>query len=236
MGDTTIRHRAVDEIPRCTEIRIDGPLTSQELTKLEASAKESLDRRDLFVILDLRDVGFVHGAAFARLVDWAVELERQGGGIVFVEIQPKVRVLLENLGIAGFFRLEATEEAGRAHAAARIRKTLDAPRLVILQASLERLEFPITDGAVRIGADPKSTIRVSHRDVEPHHAEVLRADDRCVVRDLGTKSGTYVGDRRITEATLQPGDVIRVGHARLMFLPGAQSTIARASSPESHQG
>lgn len=220
MGDTSIRRRDVGELPRCAEIRIQGPLTSGESARLERSARESLDRRDLFVILDLREAGFVHGTAFGRLVDWAVELERQGGAIVLVDLQPKVKLLLENLGIAGFFRLEATGEAARTHVAARMKRSLGAPRLVLLQGARERVEFPVVDGSVRIGADPKSTVRLSHRDVEPHHAEVYRRDDRCFVRDLGTQGGTFVGDRRVTDEPLQPGDVIRVGPARLMFVPG----------------
>jgi pimeloyl-ACP methyl ester carboxylesterase len=56
--------------------------------------------------------------------------------------------------------------------------------------------------------------------VSRHHARIERGADGFVLRDLGSRNGTWVGPRRIDEAALPPGRTIRIGGARLTFKPG----------------
>ncbi|MFO0555380.1 MAG: FHA domain-containing protein [Polyangiaceae bacterium] len=44
----------------------------------------------------------------------------------------------------------------------------------------------------RVGRDPSADITTAHASVSREHAEIMVADDRLVVRDLGSKNGTMV--------------------------------------------
>ena len=66
------------------------------------------------------------------------------------------------------------------------------------------------------------------------HARIRRRGDDHVLSDLGTRNGSFLergGDRtRVTEAVLEPGDVIVVGAQRLLVSPvpgeaGAETVI-----------
>ena len=57
------------------------------------------------------------------------------------------------------------------------------------------------------------TTRVSRQ-----HARITVAEGRATLEDLGSKNGTFVGDRRIeTPIELHDGDEIGVGPLRLRF-------------------
>jgi hypothetical protein len=54
--------------------------------------------------------------------------------------------------------------------------------------------------------------------VEPRHAHIVRQQGRYLLVDVGSKSGTYLNDERITEPSpLRSGDRIRVGRSVLCF-------------------
>lgn len=47
------------------------------------------------------------------------------------------------------------------------------------------------------------------------HATVARQGDAFLVRDLGSRNGTFVDGRRVTEALVPPGSILRVGDSLL---------------------
>ncbi|MGH7548681.1 MAG: FHA domain-containing protein, partial [Gemmatimonadales bacterium] len=68
---------------------------------------------------------------------------------------------------------------------------------------------------IGLGRHPLSDVRFDAErdlDVSSRHAAIVRQGDTFVVRDLGSKNGTFVNGRRLTgEAALQDGDVIGFG-------------------------
>ena len=70
----------------------------------------------------------------------------------------------------------------------------------------------------RIGRGPQNDLVIADPLVSGSHAELRRMDGAYRLADLGSRNGTFVGDRRITEPTLlEDGDVVRVGEARIVF-------------------
>jgi hypothetical protein len=66
--------------------------------------------------------------------------------------------------------------------------------------------------ATRIGRGAGSEVRLFDPEVSREHAAIYRYDQGFAVNDLGSANGTFVNDRRITEAVwVQPGDTIRIG-------------------------
>ncbi len=51
--------------------------------------------------------------------------------------------------------------------------------------------------------------------VSRRHAELRLEGGRWLLRDLGSANGTLVNGRRVVEAEVRPGDVVRLGGARL---------------------
>jgi pSer/pThr/pTyr-binding forkhead associated (FHA) protein len=54
--------------------------------------------------------------------------------------------------------------------------------------------------------------------VSRRHARILVSDGRATLEDLGSKNGTFIGDRLVTSPqALTDGDAIRLGSVHLTF-------------------
>jgi len=109
-----------------------------------------------------------------------------------------------------------------------------------------RFRLHVTDGQTQktvtvdrspftIGRRTTADFQVFNTDVSRDHAELTLDDDGCVLRDRGSRFGTFVNDTRITEHSLQHGDVIRLGPrdgVQLVFQVGeadGESALSRSS-------
>jgi serine phosphatase RsbU (regulator of sigma subunit) len=63
-----------------------------------------------------------------------------------------------------------------------------------------------------IGRRSGSDLTISGAHVSRDHAEILRTDDRFVLRDRTSRFGTFVNGEPVTEHVLRHGDQIRLGH------------------------
>lgn len=91
--------------------------------------------------------------------------------------------------------------------------------------------IPLAAGDNLIGRDPASLVWLDSSDVSRRHARIVVADGRAKLEDLGSKNGTYLNDRRIASAaTLNDGDAIRIGPARLAFRSAAPSDPTRTAA------
>jgi signal transduction histidine kinase len=83
-----------------------------------------------------------------------------------------------------------------------------------------------------IGRSEACQIRVDDPMVSAAHAEIIRTDDGTYhVRDLGSRRGTFVGNRKVSEARLKHGDELMIGAARLRF-EDASSAAEKADDQE----
>jgi DNA-binding winged helix-turn-helix (wHTH) protein len=92
------------------------------------------------------------------------------------------------------------------------------------------------DGDHLIGRDPNLELFFDHASVSRHHARITIAGSDAAIADLGSKNGTFVGERRVVSSTaLADGDVIRVGAVRLTFqaIRSVGSTETHADAPRS---
>ncbi len=100
----------------------------------------------------------------------------------------------------------------------RRRIELDGDRVTIGQAADNDLALPFDRTVSRV------------------HAVLERVASRWVIRDLGSRNGTFVnGDRIFGERAIRPGDEIRVGTVRLIAhgqSGGLDETIGADTGPE----
>jgi pSer/pThr/pTyr-binding forkhead associated (FHA) protein len=84
-------------------------------------------------------------------------------------------------------------------------------KLIAADSVVPDCEIPLTGFPLRMGRGPDASVCVDDRWVSRDHCEIDLVDDALVVRDLGSKHGTFVNGRSVTEAELRPGDVLNIG-------------------------
>ncbi len=82
-------------------------------------------------------------------------------------------------------------------------------------------KFMLDTDVTRAGRHPDSDIFLDDITVSRRHAEIVRAGEGFVVRDVGSLNGTYLNRERLEEATLQNGDELQIGKFKLVFFSGA---------------
>ena len=108
-----------------------------------------------------------------------------------------------------------------------------------VQATVRRLRVRIIEGPDRdrvmehygdrlgIGTSPANELTLTDPTVSHYHLE-LRCEDGVLVKDLGSRNGTFVGDVRISEGVVPIGTRIRIGRTVLALL---DATIAPLEAP-----
>jgi RsiW-degrading membrane proteinase PrsW (M82 family) len=85
--------------------------------------------------------------------------------------------------------------------------------LTLVEQSGTRREHVLEQGELSLGRDEGSTVRFAENEREVSRRQaVIRADPQgFALSDRGSSNGTFVNDRRIENAALRDGDVIRFG-------------------------
>lgn len=72
--------------------------------------------------------------------------------------------------------------------------------------------FLLAPGIYTVGRQSESSIVMDHDSVSDRHCELtVYASGECVIRDAGSERGTHLDGRRISVATLLPGQTFTVG-------------------------
>jgi DNA-binding winged helix-turn-helix (wHTH) protein len=96
-----------------------------------------------------------------------------------------------------------------------------------------RREWRLAEGPNDIGRDRDCSVRIDAPSVSRRHARVVVTSDAATVEDLGSKNGTYVNKRRVSDAVaLEDGDQMRVGSVTMVFrrLGALSSTMTQHQS------
>jgi CheY-like chemotaxis protein len=91
------------------------------------------------------------------------------------------------------------------------------PRLVITNLSLAGSMFELGEGWATVGRADGNAIQVVEPSVSGRHCEVRVRAGELQVRDLVSTNGTFVGGARIAEASVRPGQSLRLGDVELRF-------------------
>ncbi len=93
--------------------------------------------------------------------------------------------------------------------------------------ALGQRSVPIDKATFTIGRRDSNDLRLAGSEVSRDHAEIALEDGRFVLRDRGSRYGTFVNGDQVTEHTLTGGDRIRLGRgggAEMTFLSGEAAT------------
>jgi diguanylate cyclase (GGDEF)-like protein len=98
------------------------------------------------------------------------------------------------------------------------RTNFNLPCLVIVAGPSLGEKFVLSKERMIIGRHREAEVWINDESISRKQAEVLSKGDRIVLRDLGSKNGTYCNGHKIVEIELKDGDLIRIGEATLKYL------------------
>ena len=88
----------------------------------------------------------------------------------------------------------------------------------------EQRLWPLENSPIRLGRGSSNAVQLLDATVSKEHAEMLQADGRWSIRDLGSRNGTRVNGREATAPiAVAPGDRIEVGHVVLQVVEEGRS-------------
>ncbi len=73
------------------------------------------------------------------------------------------------------------------------------------------IQLSLSEEPLTIGSSEDAVWRISDAGVSPIHCALRLYQGKCVLKDLGSDSGTFVNDKRVDLVTLYAGDRVRVG-------------------------
>ncbi|KPJ76570.1 MAG: hypothetical protein AMJ54_11180 [Deltaproteobacteria bacterium SG8_13] len=77
--------------------------------------------------------------------------------------------------------------------------------------------IPLTNAETTVGRAPSNTVHLTHGGVSRSHAVISRKNGQFILRDLGSRNGTFVNSQRIQQAVLKHSDKILFGKRGFMF-------------------
>jgi CheY-like chemotaxis protein len=89
------------------------------------------------------------------------------------------------------------------------------PKLVVINKTLTAMSHELGEKWVTIGRHDGNMFQVAETSVSGRHCEVRLRGEELVVRDLQSTNGTFVGDKKIIEGVLKPGQTLRLGDVEL---------------------
>ena len=112
-------------------------------------------------------------------------------------------------------------------------------KLIVLAGAKEGTQIPLKKDKFIIGRASECTLRAGSNAISRRHCAIVRKDDAWLVRDLGSRNGTFLNDSAVeTPTPLKVGDEIRVGplHFRVeQLVKAAEGSQAAQPAPAEKQ-
>ena len=104
-------------------------------------------------------------------------------------------------------------------------------RFLFQDGQQEGREILLKPGVNRIGRREGNDCQIEDPTISSFHCEVHVSDGSVTVKDLGSTNGTFLNGIRIQEATLAPGQILKLGGLNLAFETGPQEIEAALAAP-----
>lgn len=105
-------------------------------------------------------------------------------------------------------------------------------KLVVLSEGMTGRTHELKVEKTTIGRVEDNTFPIAEPSVSSHHCEVVVRGADVVVKDLDSTNGTYINGERITEASLKPGQVLRLGQIELRLETDAPQAAAKKTTDQ----
>jgi len=91
-------------------------------------------------------------------------------------------------------------------------------RLVVESGVDKGMIFPLVQDVTTLGRSAQNHIQIIDKRMSRHHVEFHKRGGQTILRDLGSKNGTWINQNRVTgDNPLSSGDRVRVGETVMLF-------------------
>jgi transcriptional regulator with GAF, ATPase, and Fis domain len=90
------------------------------------------------------------------------------------------------------------------------------PKLAALNGPIRKSKFPLA-GVLSIGRNSTNSICLDDASVSPDHCRISCENERFLLTDMDSDSGTFVNGIPVKQRVLSPGDEIAVGNSLFLF-------------------
>jgi pSer/pThr/pTyr-binding forkhead associated (FHA) protein len=105
-------------------------------------------------------------------------------------------------------------------------------KLIVVQGRPEGKEIPLVGPVFKIGRGETCHLRPNSEQVSREHAEFTLTEDSVSVRDLGSRNGTLVNGKALTETCqLKDNDLVQVGPLTFSVSIEGAPASAKAAAP-----
>jgi putative secretion ATPase (PEP-CTERM system associated) len=80
---------------------------------------------------------------------------------------------------------------------------------------VQELMFPL--GRVIVGRSSDNEIFIKSKFVSRHHAQLVSDENGCVIEDLNSTNGVFLGEKQVKKYRLRDGDVVSLGVHELVY-------------------
>jgi type II secretory pathway predicted ATPase ExeA len=90
-------------------------------------------------------------------------------------------------------------------------------------------EHGFPKGRVIVGRSPDNEVYIESKFVSRHHAQLISDDRGCVIEDLNSTNGVFLGEKQVKKYRLRHGDVVSLGVHELVYYD------ARVDQTDTHE-
>jgi DNA-binding winged helix-turn-helix (wHTH) protein len=93
--------------------------------------------------------------------------------------------------------------------------------LLVQEGNSPKTQWPLAKSSIIIGREAESDVQIADRQVSRQHAEVTRTDQGFMLRDLGSKNGTFLNGEPVSQEPrlMRNGDDVGIALcAKLTFI------------------
>jgi len=106
-------------------------------------------------------------------------------------------------------------------------------KLIIMPGTANEWSYFLKEGQNTLGRGDDNDIQLIFPGISKKHCVLIHEGNSLLVRDLGSTNGTYINNRRITEAVLHPGQVLMTGSITMQLdAPPCQIAVPPLPLPD----
>ena len=72
-------------------------------------------------------------------------------------------------------------------------------------------------GRIIVGRSPDNEIYIKSKFVSRHHAQIVSDENGCVIEDLNSTNGVFLGEKQVKKRRLRTGDIVSLGVHELVY-------------------
>ena len=109
--DFRIEVGAVTGLPDGALVSFNGPIDARSVTVFESQMDALRKRHYRRFVLQMEEVRYINSSGLAYLINMVDAVQAAGGALVLYNVQPKVKVILESMGLMELLRVFPSKAA-----------------------------------------------------------------------------------------------------------------------------